>query len=455
MTIEAALPGIQFEKDPGELKVLGSDWSGILAPNPLIAAFPRSTGEVSRILSYCDSNGIAVVPSGGRTGLSGGAVAARGELVLSLTKMKKMGEVQPESRTLWVEAGAITEEVHKHCAERGLTWPVEFASQGTSTVGGNLATNAGGVRVLRFGNARNWVLGLTAVLANGKIIRVNGALEKNNTGFDLRHLLVGSEGVLAILTEAILKLAPPLPAQDTVLFLVRDFRAVLEVFKTARGEGNELTLSAFETWSAKCALELEKNLGLRDPFGVSEDFARILIEADSPVSDEVMERLLSVSGVMDSAIARSDAERKSFWALREGIAEAVFHGREAVHQQDLSVPIDELARFYPELEARTAEVFSGEEIFLFGHIGDGNLHVFIRNRAGVSLETFKEKSARADQSLFEWVRECGGSVSAEHGVGILKKPALPFSRTSDEIELFRRIKASFDPKGTLNPGKMI
>lgn len=450
--LSSHLPGDALTREATELAHWGSDWSGILKPAPLAIAFPGSTEAVSRILKLCSRYKIAVVPSGGRTGLSGGAVALSGELVLSLSRMRKMGTVSEASRTVWVEAGAVTEAVHRHCEPHGLTWPVEFASQGSSTVGGNLATNAGGVRVLRYGNTRNWVLGLTAVLASGEVVCLNGALEKNNTGFDLRHLLIGSEGVLAVITEAILKLSPVLPAQETILFRADGFASVLRLFAVARREP-ELRLTAFETWSEPCRREVERGLGFRDPFA-AEPGALVLLEADSPLSEECMERLLAVPGILDAAMARSGAERAHFWKLREGIAEAVMKGG-LVHQEDLSVPIDSLGPFYEGIEARTKSAFREAEVFLFGHIGDGNLHVFIRKPETVSLPAFKAQAYAADQKLFELVRELGGSVSAEHGVGLLKKPALAFSRSTEEIRLFQSIKRAFDPQGILNPGKII
>src|SRR5215468_10132060 len=230
----AALPAEIFVDDAAELAELGRDWTRVYAPHPTAAVFPRSTDEVSRILALASEHRVPVVPSGGRTGLAGGAVAAKQELVLSLARMRRIDPIDELGQTLRVQAGAVTQAVHEHCAEHGLTWPVDFASKGSSQVGGNIATNAGGVRVIRYGLTRQWVLGLEVVLASGEVLELNGALEKNNTGFDLRQLFIGSEGTLGVITEATLKLAR-LPARsDVMLFAVADLAGVLALFRAAR-----------------------------------------------------------------------------------------------------------------------------------------------------------------------------------------------------------------------------
>jgi FAD/FMN-containing dehydrogenase len=205
--VRAQLPHDILTFEASDLAEYGRDWTRVYTPAPSAIAFPRSTHEVSVLMALCNAHGVAVVPSGGRTGLAAGAVAAHGELVLSLMRMRSMGEVDPLAMTVHVEAGAVTEAVHQHCAVHGLTWPVDFASKGSSHIGGNIATNAGGVKVIRYGLTRQWVLGLVVVTANGDVLHLNGALEKNNTGLDLRHVFIGTEGTLGIITEATLKLS--------------------------------------------------------------------------------------------------------------------------------------------------------------------------------------------------------------------------------------------------------
>src|SRR5271156_214861 len=227
-------PADFLTRDSADLAQYGRDWTRVVDPDPSAIAFPRTTQEVSRILRLCAAHGLSVVPSGGRTGLAGGAVAAQGEVVVSLERMRKMHPVDVVGRTVRVQAGAVTQAVHAHCETHGLTWPVDFASKGSRTIGGNVATNAGGVKVIRWGLTRQWVLGLQVVLASGQVLELRGALEKNNTGLDLRQLFIGSEGTLGIITEATLKLTRPPEKLDVFLFAVPDLAGVLALFREAR-----------------------------------------------------------------------------------------------------------------------------------------------------------------------------------------------------------------------------
>lgn len=452
-----------FSAKAEDLEKYGKDWSGVLEPRPSLIAFPRSTEEVSAFLRACSEFGVPVVPSGGRTGLSGGAMASNGEVVLSLEKMDRIGPVDRQALTLEVEAGAITEAVHEATKDVGLTWPVDFASKGSSQIGGNLSTNAGGVRVIRYGLARNWVLGLTVVTMGGEVLRLNGALEKNNTGIDLRQLFIGSEGTLGVITEAILKLCP-LPEESRTqvcFFALRDFDAVLRLFTEARQA--PFTLAAFECLSDRCLREVVK-YGVRSPVdvGTGEAYVVMEVEAEDGAAFEtwlgsVFERESRTEGdplVLDGTLALSPRERGELWAIRERVAESVMTGAE-VHQQDLSVPIASLGPFFSDVEARYADAYPEFEVFIFGHIGDGNLHIFIRKPSTMASAAFHARCVESDTMLFELCRKFSGSVSAEHGVGVLKKSALPYTRSSTELAYLRRLKTAFDPKGLLNPGKMV
>ncbi len=447
--LAGSLPAGGFTRDPAELRVWGGDWSGMLEPRPCAVAFPRSTADVSRVLALCTSHGVPVVPSGGRTGLSGGAVAASGELVLSLTRMNALGPVDARAQTLRAQAGAITQAVHEHCAPLGLTWPVDFASKGSSTVGGNIATNAGGVRVIRYGNTRHWVLGLTAVTMSGEVLELGGALEKDNTGFDLRGLLIGSEGALAVVTEATLRLARLPAATSVCFFALRDFRRVLELFDEARR--GPFTLSAFECLDRASLEAVLAARGARRPVG--EGGAYVLVEAEGEIPESWLERASALAE--DAAMALSPREASELWSLREGVAEAIFSAKREVHQHDVSVGIADLEAFAGEIAERYRRAYPDLEVFIFGHIGDGNLHVFLRRPEALTRERFLAEIGRSDADLFESVRKYRGSVSAEHGVGLLKKPALPYSRSALEISLMRGIKRVFDPRGLLNPGKVV
>lgn len=447
------LPTDSLLRDPTSLASYGRDWTRLHEPRPCAVALPRSTEEVARILALCHELGAPVVPSGGRTGLSGGAVASRGELVLSLERMRRMDPVDPASRTLRVQAGAVTEAVHEYCRPHGLTWPVDFASKGSSQVGGNIATNAGGVRVIRYGLTRAWVLALQVVTPQGEILELNGDLEKNNTGPDLRQLIIGSEGTLAIVTEATLKLAPLPGESEVTLFALRDLASVLRLYRSARE--SDLTINAFEMMSRPCLERVIEHRGLRDPFAgatVATLGYSALLEIEGE-SASWLEQALALDGVLDATLAQSPEQARELWTLREGISESLA-ARSIPHKNDLSLPHRGLEPFCSEIEAMVAQDYPGWEIYLFGHIGDGNLHLNILKPRDLPVAEFVARTSDVDRRIFELIQKHRGSVSAEHGIGLLKKAALPYSRTPTEIALMRAIKKAWDPRGILNPGKV-
>jgi FAD/FMN-containing dehydrogenase len=417
-------------------------------------ALPRTTEEVARLLALCNQHRVAVVPSGGRTGLAGGAVAARGELVLSLQRMSRMGPVDLLGNTVRVQAGAVTEAVHHHCAEHGLTWPVDFASKGSSQVGGNIATNAGGVKVIRFGLTRQWVLGLQVVTASGEVLELNGALEKNNTGPDLRQLFIGSEGTLGVITEATLKLSRLPGKQDVFLFAVPDVTAVLALFRDARRA--PLHISAYEFFTDKCLARLQRHRKLRSPFEASSG-CYVLLEAEGTDAEAVEGWLASLFErglVTDGTQAQGAQQAAELWALREGISESL-SATGLPHKNDISLPVAALEAFCAELDAVFRTRYPGWEIALFGHIGDGNLHVNVMKPDEMEKSEFLAHTKASDHTMFELVRKHGGSISAEHGIGLLKKDYLGYTRAPAELELLRTLKRALDPNGILNPGKVI
>jgi FAD/FMN-containing dehydrogenase len=452
--VEAGFPQDFLTRDPAELAELGRDWTRVYPPAPAAAALPRSTQEVAQLVRLCRAHHVSIVPSGGRTGLAGGAVAARGELVLSLSRMRRMDPVDLLGATVRVQAGAITEAVHQHCAEHGLTWPVDFASKGSSTVGGNISTNAGGVKVIRYGLTRNWVLGLQVVLASGDVLELNGALEKNNTGTDLRQLFIGSEGTLGIITEATLKLARLPGRLDVFLFAVPDLAGVLRLFRETRRA--PFTLSAFEFFTDKCLARLQRHRRLSPPFEQQASHY-VLVEAEGaePAEIERWTTQLFESGlVLDGVLARDRAQAAELWALREGISESL-SATGLPHKNDVALPIAALESFCAELHAVFDARYAGWEIALFGHIGDGNLHINIMKPDDLDKSAFLSRTKQADKDTFALVQKHHGSVSAEHGIGLLKKDALGFSRAPAELELLRTLKRALDPDNLLNPGKII
>ena len=451
--LEAALPEGRLTRAASELTEYGKDWTRVYEPAPSGVVFPRSTAEVQTVLRVASAHGLPVVPSGGRTGLAGGAVAKDGELVLSLERMNRIHPVDPVGATVRVEAGAITEAVHHAAEAHGLTWPVDFASKGSSQVGGNLATNAGGVKVIRYGLTRQWALGLTVVTAEGEVLELGGALEKDNTGPDLRQLFIGSEGTLGVITEAVLKLAPLPGRQDVFLFAVEHLAGVLDVFRAARR--GPFTLSAFEMFTDRCLARVARLRGRRSPLE-TEATHYVLVEVEAPDQDALdawMMELVEEELVLDGTRAASSEQAAHLWSLREGISESL-SGTGLPHKNDIALPIAGLPAFCGELEALMAARYPDFELCLFGHIGDGNLHVNVMKPEDMEKGAFLERTHEADAALMELVQRHHGSVSAEHGIGLLKREWLSYSRSPEELTLFRALKATLDPKGILNPGKV-
>jgi FAD/FMN-containing dehydrogenase len=446
-----------FSNDPAERQAYGRDWTRVYEAAPSLVVFPKSTEQVAKLVRHCQTYEIPLVPSGGRTGLSGGAVAAKGEVVLSLSRMRRMDPVDRLAQTVRVQAGAVTQAVHEHCAPLGLIWPVDFASKGSSTVGGNIATNAGGVKVIRYGLTRHWVLGLEVVNAAGEVLELGGALEKNQTGLDLRQLFIGSEGTLGIVTEATLKLTR-LPGEAEVFFFaLESFPDVLALFQLAREGG--FTINAFEMLGENCLQAVLQHRGLAAPFSAAAPYY-VLLEVDRPQSEggragleSWLASLFENGRVRDGVLAQSTQEARKLWELREGISESL-SARHLVHKHDIALPVSRLQGFVSDFLAKLSATYRGFELFIFGHIGDGNMHINLRKPDALDKDAFLKSCREIDQDLFALVSKHRGSVSAEHGIGLLKKHALAFSRGPEELALMRGVKQALDPKRILNPGKI-
>ena len=443
-----------FSFDRDDLTEYGKDWTKVFAPDPAGIVWPRTTAEVSTLLRLCAAHGVPVVPSGGRSGLAAGAVAKNGELVLSLARMRRMEPVDTIGATVRVEAGVVTEEVHRHAAEHGLTWPVDFASKGSSQVGGNIATNAGGVKVIRYGLTRNWVLGLKVVLMGGRVLELNGALEKNNTGTDLRQLFIGSEGTLGVITEATLKLTRQPGKLHVFLFAVPSLKGVLELFREARS--GPFTVMAYEFFTDHCLARVQKHRKLRLPVETPATHY-VLLEIEQADEDRLepwMASLFDRELVTDGTLAQSSSQAAELWALREGISESL-SSTGMPHKNDIALPIAELEGFVSALSAVFSERYAGWEICAFGHIGDGNLHINVMKPDALDMAAFLSKTKEADHDMFRLVKAHRGTISAEHGIGLLKKDYLGYSRSPEEIEVLRAVKRALDPKNLLNPGKIV
>lgn len=452
--LRSVLDSDRISTDPDDLAEYGRDWTKVFEPAPRAVAFPRSTAEVSEILRRCNAAGVAVVPSGGRTGLAGGAVAANGELVLSLARLNALGAVDPVGLTVRVGAGAVTAAVHEHVRNSDYLWPVDFASKGSSQIGGNIATNAGGVNVIRYGTTRAWVLALEVVTMDGTVLELGGALEKNNTGLDLRQLFIGSEGILGVITAATLKLTPVVRRHHVVLFALDSLAKVVKLFAAARKSG--LVLSAYEFFTSECLTRLLSHRQLTVPFATPYPFYALLQldDAGDDAVEALCESALENDLAADAVVAQNAQQAANIWALREGISESLSAtGRP--HKNDVALPIAALEAFCADLETLVATKLAGWEICNFGHIGDGNLHINLMKPDAMSAAEFEAATHATDELVFELVQRHRGSISAEHGIGLLKRSFLHYTRSAEEIELMRRIKHIFDPKGLMNPGKVL
>ena len=400
-----------------------TDWTKLPGKAGAVA-LPRTTDEVARLLMLCSQEKIRVVPSGGRTGLAGGAVAAAGELVLSLGRMNQLGTVGFNSRTLRVQAGVTTQAVHEHCAQAGLTWPIDLASKGSSQIGGNLATNAGGVRVIRYGMARKWIAGLQVVTMRGDILELNRDLEKNNTGYDLIQLLVGSEGTLAVTTEATLKLTR-LPRDVQVLFFgLPSLESVQHLLENARR--GPFDILSFEFFSSLCLKTVEQKLNRHSRLSTDSAFY-VLMEIEQGRGDSALDstsdwlgEVLEQGIVADGLMAGSSQEQREVWGLREGITESIALTG-PVRKYDACVPAEKMVPFLTEAIAIAENGGFPFELYLFGHFGDGSPHLNLVKSDGVKLADYESGCERMEEALFPLLKKFSGSISAEHGVGLLKK----------------------------------
>lgn len=428
------------------------DWTKPQSVSASCVLFPNTTSEVSRILAYCNEKHLSVVPSGGRTGLAGGAVASHGEIVLSLSRMNKILNVDTIGLTIEVEAGVTTQALQEEAVRNGLFYGVDLGSRGSCELGGNLATNAGGLKFIRFGGTRDQVLGLEVVLADGKVLDLNRALAKNNSGYNLTQLFVGSEGTLGVITKATLKLARKPRNLQLACMSFNSFSQVAECLSLCHQEN--LVLTAFEFFTDKALDIVLKNFkSLKSPFSQKTPYYVILeIEEGASGLEHFLEKAFDKSLVVDAVLSSTSEEFRNLWALRENITESIAMTGH-VRKNDISVAVKDLPTFFDNIEALTKKS-SPVEILLFGHVGDGNIHVNYSASHSVNEKSFLAKSLEIERDIFNLVRDFKGSISAEHGIGLNKKEE--FIRTIDALEIsyMKEIKKIFDPRNTLNPGKI-
>ena len=450
----------------GDLTAYEQDWRRRVHGKALAVVRPATAEEVAAIVKACAANGVAIVPQGGNTGLVMGSTpdTSGTQIVLSLGRMNHVRALDKDNLTITVEAGCILQAVQERCEQEGFLFPLSLAAEGSCTIGGNLATNAGGTQVLRYGNARELALGLEVVTAEGEIWDGLRGLRKDNTGYDLRDLYIGSEGTLGIITAATLKLYPQPVASCTALLALGSIEDGVALLSRARaGFGSSLT--AFELMAGDCLQAVvqlfpQQRLPFEGASAQSPWFA-LLELSDSESESHARARFEAVLGeaieaglVTDAAIAASVAQSRALWHLRESIPLAEAEQGKGI-KHDVSIPISAIAGFVHKTNALLQVRFPNVRHVVFGHLGDGNLHYNVARAPGQTEADLLALQQDVYDVVHRSVIEHGGSISAEHGIGQLKRDELPHYKSELELKLMKRIKQALDPRGLMNPGKVL
>ncbi len=454
--------------EPGQHPYL-TDWRENYLGKALAIVRPGSTEEVAAVVKLCAAEGVAVVPQGGNTGMSGGATPQEDgrEIVLSLTRMNRILEIDKIGYSMTVEAGVILKTIQEAASDADRLFPLSLGAEGSCTIGGNLSTNAGGVQVLHYGNARNLVLGLEVVLPNGDIWNGLRALKKDNTGYDLRDLYLGAEGTLGIITKAVLKLWPKPKDNATSWSAVPSPQAAVELLSGAYAASEDNVTSCELMGRQGIDLVLQHIPGTTDPLAEKHDWyvlmewasTRTPRERDNSVGlrdkmeaylGEAMEKGL----VLDAVIAQTAAQSKALWALRENHTEASKKEGPSI-KHDISVAVSKIPPFVPEGLAAMTKALPGCRPLVFGHVGDGNLHFNCQAPADWDKARFMQHGEAISGAIYDLVTAYGGSISAEHGIGRIKVEELAHYRSRTELDVMRQLKRALDPQNIMNPGKVI
>ncbi|HEX2073662.1 MAG TPA: FAD-binding oxidoreductase [Geodermatophilus sp.] len=449
--------------DPVEMEGYLTDWRGAYRGSAAAVLRPGSTEEVAAVVALCREAGVAVVPQGGNTGLCGGSIPDRSgrQVVLSLTRMRRVRDVDPANQTVTVEAGAVLRSVQDAAAAAGRLFPLSLGAEGSCTIGGNLATNAGGTAVLRYGTMRDLTLGLEVVLPDGRIWNGLRGLRKDNTGYDLKHLFIGSEGTLGVITAAVLKLFPAVRSRATAwvaLPAARSAVELIEIFRELAGD----RLTGFEAMSRQSVeFVLRHAAGARDPFADAHPWYALVGLSDTlpdaglaDVVEAALGEAFEREVVADAVVASGSAQVAALWALREGISEAQnCEGPSLKH--DVTVPISRIPDFVEQTDRALRDAVPGIRIVTYGHIGDGNLHYNLSKPPGSDDDAFRARAGELARVVYDSTARFGGSISAEHGLGQSKRDLIADYKDGYELDLMRGLKGLLDPDGLMNPGKVL
>ena len=448
---------------PQEVAPYASDWRKRYLGRPAAVVKPASTAEVAEVVRACAESRTAIVPQGGNTGLCGAATpdASGTQIVLNLSRMNRVRAIDTRNNTMTVEAGCVLAKLQNTAEEAGRLFPLSLAAEGSCEIGGNLSTNAGGTAVLRYGNARELVLGLEVVLPSGEVWDGLRGLRKDNTGYDLKQLFIGAEGTLGVITAAVLKLFPLPKSHATAVVALETPEKAVALLERALGACGE-RLTGFELFSDFClSLVLKHFRDTAAPFPrrfphyvlmelsdtQSGEGVRVLVES-------MLEAALEERNILDAAVAQSETQSRAFWSLREFISEAQAHEGPNI-KHDVSIPISRISEFIATTDAELERAYGGLRMVTFGHLGDGNLHYNVSAPEGVAPGVFVMHTAAINRIVHDSVARLGGSISAEHGLGQLKRDEIQRYKSPLELELMRKLKRALDPQGIMNPGKVL
>ncbi|EEE66707.1 hypothetical protein OsJ_23376 [Oryza sativa Japonica Group] len=440
-------------QDEDRVSVANMDWMGKYKGSSQLLLLPKSTAEVSKILSYCNSRRLAVVPQGGNTGLVGGSVPVYDEVIISLGGMDKIITFDNVNGILTCEAGCVLENLSSYVENKGFIMPLDLGAKGSCHIGGNISTNAGGLRFIRYGSLHGSVLGLEVVLADGTVLDMLTTLRKDNTGYDLKHLFIGSEGSLGIVTKIAILTPAKLPSTNVAFLSCNDYISCQKLLLAARRSLGEI-LSAFEFMDRHCINLAMKYLeGVHNPLPVSPFNFYVLIETtgsdesyDKAKLEAFLLRSMEDGLVADGVIAQDISQASNFWRIREGISEASVKVG-AVYKYDLSIPVEKLYDIVEEMRSRVGDM---GQVLGYGHLGDGNLHLNI-----LSTKYSDKMLAQIEPFVYEWTSKQRGSISAEHGLGLMKAEKIHYSKSSEAVQLMASIKKLLDPNSILNPYKVL